>query len=241
MDTETTVPPLFFSIVIPAHNEEGYISDTLTHVKSLDYPKEFFEAIVVENGSTDTTWELAKKFKNTYIRVFSIPERGVARARNFGIGEASPRADWIVSLDADTILKPNFLTELNHFLLRPESKKHTVGTTELCPSTGSATAKLWFSFYNIGRKITRTSMAIQLFRRSLFPTLQFADMQMGEDIELIARARVYGTFFYLPTKSVYTSVRRFEKEGWFKVFLHWNFVALLPTRLQRKFDYKIVR
>jgi len=46
---------LFFSIVIPAYNEEKYIGTTLTALKQLEYPPDRFEVIVVDNGSTDGT------------------------------------------------------------------------------------------------------------------------------------------------------------------------------------------
>jgi len=41
---------LFFSIVIPAHNEAGYIDHTLRSLKTIAYPKDRYEVIIVENG-----------------------------------------------------------------------------------------------------------------------------------------------------------------------------------------------
>jgi len=46
---------LFFSIVIPAYNEENYIGKTLSALKELDYPPDRVEVIIVDNGSTDQT------------------------------------------------------------------------------------------------------------------------------------------------------------------------------------------
>jgi glycosyltransferase involved in cell wall biosynthesis len=48
----------FFSVVIPAHNEEGYIDKTIISLKEEDYPREKLEVILVENGSEDKTNEI---------------------------------------------------------------------------------------------------------------------------------------------------------------------------------------
>ena len=59
---------LFFSIIIPSHNEEKYITQTLEHIKALDYPKDKLEVFVIENGSSDNTYFVAKNFENNIIK-----------------------------------------------------------------------------------------------------------------------------------------------------------------------------
>ncbi len=103
-------------------------------------------------------------------------------------------------------------------------------------------ARFWFGLYDLGHRLTKTSYAIQIFRRPLLGKLLFDEqMVLGEDLKLIGQALHHGRFFYFPTTEVYTSTRRFEQEGWFKVFFHWTFVAALPPSLQRRFGYKVVR
>ncbi len=109
---------LFFSIVVPAHNEEHYIEATLERLAGLDYPKELYEVIVVENGSTDATFAFATKHEAGNVRVFSCPERGVSRARNFGSTHVSREAAWVLFLDADILLDAEFLQRISDFIVR---------------------------------------------------------------------------------------------------------------------------
>jgi hypothetical protein len=65
---------------------------------------------------------------------------------------------------------------------------------------------------------------------------------MGEDLLFIRQARKWGTFFYVPTRTVYTSTRRFDRVGYWKLFLQWwAFVAVLPKRRQEALGYKAIR
>ncbi|MEI7480153.1 MAG: glycosyltransferase, partial [bacterium] len=50
------------SIIIPAHNEEKYIEETLKNINNLSTDKDQFEVLVIENGSTDRTLEIANLF-----------------------------------------------------------------------------------------------------------------------------------------------------------------------------------
>jgi cellulose synthase/poly-beta-1,6-N-acetylglucosamine synthase-like glycosyltransferase len=50
----------FFSLLIPAHNEESVLGETLEILLSLDYPSELFEVIVINDGSVDQTERIAR-------------------------------------------------------------------------------------------------------------------------------------------------------------------------------------
>ena len=233
---------LFFSIVIPAHNEEKYIDPTLKHIRDLDYPKNKIEVIVVENGSKDNTYELAKKFASENINVVSLKQSGVSHAKNEGIKMISSNSDWTVVLDADTLLKKDFLKEINVFLSKKTSEKYSIGTTTVLPIPDSLKARLWFSFYDLGHRITKASYAIQIAKTSMLKKFTFDEsLLMGEDLHLIAFALKFGKFFVFSTKNVFTSTRRFDDEGWWRIFYIWTFVAMLPISLRKKFSYKVVR
>ena len=233
---------LFFSIVIPAHNEALYIENTLRCASGLNYPRDRYEVFVVENGSTDDTHAIAKKSEKNNITIMQSPVKGVSAARNMGLDSVDKQSDWVIFLDADTQLRENFLNELNSFLKNNNGNNYTVVTTEVRPLSGTRNAKIWFNYYNLGHRMTKTSMSINMMKSSLRDHIRFDEsITMGEDLILIDEAREEGEFFYLPTPSVYTSTRRFDKEGWWKIFFSWTFVAMLPDRIKRKFDYKVVR
>ena len=93
---------LFFSVIIPAHNEEAYVGKVLTSLKNINYPRDKFEVIVVENGSTDRTNDIIREYAPASFKVVRIAEPGVSRAKNRGIDLVSQISSWVIVLDADT-------------------------------------------------------------------------------------------------------------------------------------------
>ena len=83
------------SAVIPAYNAEGFISGTIESV--LTQTHEIAEIVIVDDGSSDRTAEVAAGFPRT--RVIRQPNRGQAAARNTGFHAAS--SEWIAFLDHD--------------------------------------------------------------------------------------------------------------------------------------------
>ena len=94
-----------FSVVIPAHNEARVIGKSLAAIGWADWDD--VEVIVVDDGSTDGTAEIAAAFP---VRVIRQPRTGKAGALNAGIAAAS--GEIIVVVDADTVLSPGFLTAM---------------------------------------------------------------------------------------------------------------------------------
>lgn len=87
------------SIVIPAHNAEPWIAETLASVAAQTY--DAIEAIVVDDGSTDRTAHMAERFGAT---VVSTRGAGPGGARNAGM--VSARGEFLQFLDADDLLAP---------------------------------------------------------------------------------------------------------------------------------------
>ncbi len=234
--------PLFFSIVVPAHNEEKYIEATLRSIASLDYPKNSYEAIVVENASSDLTYEKAKAFESPNIRVLSIPGKGVSIARNCGIEESHAAADWILFLDADALLAPGFLRELESYLSCKGSQKYVVGTTSIRPSPDRFKARCWFLFYDSVHAMTKSSCSFFMVRKSAIGDTRFDEsLTIMEDLNFTSRMRKKGRFFFMRTRNVSASIRRFDADGWLPLLALYTFVGLLPQKLQRHFAYNAVR
>ncbi len=92
----------FVSIIIPAWNEENGISTTIESILGLDYPKNKFEIIVVDDGSKDNTYKRALKYKSSFVKVFRKSKNGGKySAMNFAIKKA--KGEIIVSTDADKL------------------------------------------------------------------------------------------------------------------------------------------
>lgn len=98
----------FISVVIPAYNEEKYIVSTLEALKNQTYPQELYEVIVVDNGSTDKTSEIAQNNGAKVVLYSKIS--GVSAARQAGV-EAS-QGEIIAFTDADSSVPESWLSSL---------------------------------------------------------------------------------------------------------------------------------
>ncbi|MFZ5800921.1 MAG: poly-beta-1,6-N-acetyl-D-glucosamine synthase [Candidatus Omnitrophota bacterium] len=110
----------FFSILIPAHNEEKNIVDTVCNLAQLEYPR--YEVVVIDDGSTDTTGitldELVEKNSRWLKVVHLTPNSGKARALNAGL--LFTEGELVLVMDADCFLGKDTLKALAwHFVNYP--------------------------------------------------------------------------------------------------------------------------
>jgi glycosyltransferase involved in cell wall biosynthesis len=115
MSSAAPVPSV--SIVVPAHNAEATIASCVTSLLELDYPRDDYEIIVVDNGSGDQTAGILQSFGEA-IRVVEQARPGPAAARNAGIEAA--RGELIALTDADCRVDRGWLRELLPPLADPE-------------------------------------------------------------------------------------------------------------------------
>jgi O-antigen biosynthesis protein len=97
-----------FSVIICSYNGSRTIRETLEHVDRLDYPN--YEVIVVNDGSTDATAEIAARFPR--VRLISVPNGGLSRARNIGMEAAT--GEFLAYVDDDAYPDPHWLSHLAH-------------------------------------------------------------------------------------------------------------------------------
>ena len=99
---------LSLSFVIPARDAAGTIGDTLASL--LAQRRGDWEAIVVDDGSTDGTAAVAASTGDPRITVVRRPHEGASAARNHGVALA--RGEWIAFLDADDWLAPSYVERM---------------------------------------------------------------------------------------------------------------------------------
>lgn len=232
----------FFSIIVPAHNEEEYIGRTLEHLTAQEYPKDRYEVLVIENGSYDSTYQMAKRFEGGNIRLFSYPQNGVSAARNRGSEHTSPKSDWALFLDADTLLAATFLTSLNAFMVKYKLQDHAAGSMSIQPIVGNLFIRAFFTLGNFCRRFTKFPYTAFLINRSLLERIQFDEAQeVGEDVRFFADACQYGPAFFFHTSEVATSTRRFKEGRWLKRSISWFTLMPLAGRAFNKTGYKVIR
>lgn len=94
------------SVIIPAYNRAGYIAETIQSVLNQTYTK--WELIVVDDGSTDDTYDVVLPFLNNRIKYYRIEHSGrLGRVRNYGIIQSS--GELIAFHDSDDLWRPDKL------------------------------------------------------------------------------------------------------------------------------------
>lgn len=97
------------SIIVPVYNVADYLPKCLDSLLTQDLPQNEFEIIVVNDGSTDNSGEIAQQYANRYANIFLINQvnQGLSGARNTGIKHAN--GDYIQFVDSDDYLEENVL------------------------------------------------------------------------------------------------------------------------------------
>lgn len=97
-------PQRLVTVVIPAYNAAAFIERTLRSALRQTHSK--LEVIVVDDGSTDSTGGIARAVAagDSRVRIISVPNGGVASARNIGISESA--GEFVAFLDADDLWHP---------------------------------------------------------------------------------------------------------------------------------------
>lgn len=107
------------SILIPAYNASSWIGDSIR--SAMDQTWDRKEIIVVDDGSTDDTLAIARRFECEYVRVIRQENRGAAAARNTAFRAC--HGDYIQWLDADDLLEPEKISRQIAAIGSTESKK----------------------------------------------------------------------------------------------------------------------
>ncbi len=99
------LPPI--TVLIPVHNGENYLAETLESVLAQSYPA--VEVLVINDGSTDATEAIARGFGDR-IHLITRENAGVSASRNYGLGMAS--TDWVALMDHDDLWEKDHLENM---------------------------------------------------------------------------------------------------------------------------------
>jgi len=109
-----------FSIIVPIYNVEKYLEKCLNSLVEQNY--EDYEIILVNDGSTDRSIEIIKKYSKKYkdlIKTFTKENGGLSSARNYGIKKATK--EFLLFVDSDDYINKNTLKILNDNLKKKDS------------------------------------------------------------------------------------------------------------------------
>ena len=152
------------SIIIPCYNSEKYIADTLDCIlkQSIDN----WEAVIVNDGSTDRCSDIAKEYASKDIRFKVVDKKneGVAIARNTAIKASSGK--YILPLDPDDLIAPTYAEKAISYLEKHEDTKLVYCE---CNMFGSIQEKLNLPKYNYNDFIWNCSIFCScVYRREDF-------------------------------------------------------------------------
>ncbi len=199
----------FISVVIPAYNEEQYLSKTLESLKKQDYTGNF-EVIVVDNNSRDHTAQIGKNYGAKVIREL---QKGVQFARQTGF--AAARGQIIASTDADTIVPTNWLTTLaGEFAKNPDAVCVSGMFTFYDGSTLTRILTWLFNYPSFVIFGWHSAANMAVWKVAFIKSGGFdSKAYLSEDSELAKKLKKYGKVYILPRFKVQTSARRFNQLG----------------------------
>lgn len=239
-------PYMKVSIVIPALNEEKYIGKTLEAVTNLDYPD--YEVLVVDNGSTDKTGEIVRSFPGA--QLIQIPERGITKAREAGRRVAT--GEIIAQLDADSTPPKDWITKGTSYFKNPNTVAISgpylyEGGPWWFKSVAFIVQVIFYPTTNILMRILRSGAVLigsnVFVRASTLEAIGGYDTSIafyGEDSDTARKVSKLGRVRYIPRLYIYSSARRFEKEGILKTFYLYivNFVSVMAKGAPATEEYE---
>ncbi|GAM10595.1 glycosyltransferase AglE [Geobacter sp. OR-1] len=179
-----------FSIIIPAKNEEANIGRCLDSINRVEFDKNQFEVIVVDNGSSDGTVEIAEtKGATVYIK----PDLTISGLRNFGAGQAS--GEILSFIDADCTVIPSWLRNASAYLMKNEVA--CFGSPPIVPDNANWVPKVWFAVRRKDADLCETDWleSMNMFvRREAFAASGGFDESLitCEDYDLSMRLKPFG-------------------------------------------------
>ncbi|MBP6237962.1 MAG: glycosyltransferase [Saprospiraceae bacterium] len=104
------ISDITISVIIAARNEENYIQNCIESIFNNNFPVENFEIVIVDDHSTDKTFEIISQNIHKNVRFFSLPENlhGKKAAITFGVSVS--RFPYILCTDADSVVSKDWLS-----------------------------------------------------------------------------------------------------------------------------------
>jgi cellulose synthase/poly-beta-1,6-N-acetylglucosamine synthase-like glycosyltransferase len=232
---------IYTTVIVPCFNEQKTVSKTIESLLDLDYPKDKLEILVVDDGSTDNTWDEMKKYeKNPQVRIYKKTNGGKHTVLNFGIEKAN--GEIIGCLDADSFVDKYALKNMMVYFMDTKTMAVTPSIKVYNPK--NLLQRMQWSEYTLGiliAKLFSYADAIlvvpgpfSMFRKDVFKMVgNYEKAHHTEDMEITLRLHQKNMQIKNSHKSyVYTTTPDTIK-SLYKQRLRWNFGFIKNT-----IDYK---
>ncbi len=188
------------TVIVPCWNEEKTVGKTIYSLLSLNYPKDKLKIMIVDDGSTDNTWEVVQKFKNhPQIELHTKVNGGKYTALNYGLSKLT--TELVGCLDADSYVHKDTLTKIAYYF---QDKKIMAVAPSIKlwepKSVLQLLQKIEYGFGIFTRKMFQYMNAIyitpgpfSIFRKEVFEKLgPYRHAHNTEDIEIALRMQENG-------------------------------------------------
>ena len=230
------------SVIVPALNEESVIGRCLASLQEQDLPADCAEVIVVDNGSTDRSKEIARSFRGP-VPVTVIERSGVRISALRNLGAAVARGEFLAFLDADCVAPRHWLRQIID-LLRADGVR-IVGAQYRIPENSTWVGKAWYGdlWRMKNGPVSYVPGGDLAVGRDLFMNLGGFDETIvtSEDTEFCERAAVSSVaVLSLPSLSVVhlgtpqTLKGFYKKQSWHGVNVHRVFLRNIFRSRSRK-------
>jgi glycosyltransferase involved in cell wall biosynthesis len=238
------------SVIIPAHNEEKNIGSCLESLfLQEDVPD--WEAIVVDNASSDRTVEMASGFPG--VRIIKEPKKGVTLARNRGAAEA--RGDILFFLDADAIIPSDYLKRISEKFEKDKDLILISGPySYTIDSNFYIKFALFFAYYFLawpaecffnrflGLASSLNAGNFAVMKKHFLEVGGFNENIdfFGDEAELANRLGKQGKVRFFLNLKVKSSARRFKKEGVFRLCAKYVLNIIWPVVFKKPFTEEYI-
>lgn len=207
------------SVIVPVHNEEKRLGDTLADLSKQEYPGKY-RIVAALNGCSDGSRAVAEKFPS--VQIIEDAKSGMSFGKNLGVRAAT--GGVLIFVDADTSLPAGAFRLLAEAVA---GKKHYIGTVAGAPDKGGGV--VWVCFF-LANRATRRKRAhapggVMIMDRETFDRIGGFDEKLpqGTSTDCIWRALRSGSeYVFVDSFKAVTSIRRFEKTGIVSQMLDWR-------------------
>ncbi len=234
------------SLVIPAYNGASTLSALLDSVEAQDLPADQFEVILVDDGSTDRSADVARRYPR--LQLMTQENRGPGAARNCGTRAAE--GDIIAYTDADCILPPDWLEK--HVRLHEQYPELDglcggVGPARCLPYGSSVLADHLCSWFNAHNHLSeRTpeylwSANMSIKRRVVESGIGWSERRVtGEDVDFSKKMAARGMKLRFFPMHGLTHVDRATLGGFLRHQYNWGFHAPFVRGTNKDAQYALL-
>lgn len=237
---------LNLSVIIPTLDEEKYLPKLLSDLSN--QTDKDFEVIVADADSSDKTKQIAQSYQNKLnLQFCNFKIKNVSKQRNLGSKRA--KGNYLFFIDADMRISRGFIKKIKKNIIKT---RYLVYLFKLSPDRGQIHDRIAFNLINNLLEISQFTPkpfapgGNMVFQRDFFFFLGGFNEKatISEDHDIVQRAKQRGvTAKFLIDVSAKFSMRRFQYEGRFKIFIKYAVASLYNLRSgkieKHLFDYQM--